>query len=118
MAIRRIPRLKAEYQMTRAIFLRFVGEYDGQFVDDLRDDSRTNLPIAIRDAATGEFVRALRTETTLLRLDALFSYQPTPGTVVFFGYGNSMAALDDGPAQRLQRTRDGFFLKVSYLFRL
>ncbi len=116
--IRRIPRVKVEYQVTRAIFVRVVGEYDGQFVDDLRDDSRTNLPIAIRNAATGEYERALRTESRLLRLDALFSYQPTPGTVVFLGYGNALAARQDPTTDRLERIRDGFFLKVSYLFRL
>ena len=35
------------------------------------------------------------------------------------GYGNTLANPDEDPrAARLQRTRDGFFLKLSYLFRL
>ena len=50
---RRIPRLKVEYQLTRAIFFRVVGEYDASRQDDLRDDGRTELPIVIRDPATG-----------------------------------------------------------------
>ena len=41
--IRRIPRVKAEYQISRPIFVRLVGEYNSDWQDDLRDDSRTNL---------------------------------------------------------------------------
>ena len=51
----RIPRLKVEYQVSRPVFLRFIGEYTSQNQDALRDDSRTNLPIVIRDPATGLF---------------------------------------------------------------
>jgi hypothetical protein len=116
--IRRIPRLKAEYQIARPIFVRVVGEYNSDWQDDLRDDSRTNLPIYIRTAA-GQFERAAKTYVKSFRADWLFSYQPTPGTVLFAGYGNTLANLDEDPrAARLQRTRDGFFLKLSYLFRL
>ncbi|MGE3490423.1 MAG: DUF5916 domain-containing protein [Vicinamibacterales bacterium] len=116
--IRRIPRLKAEYQLSRSIFVRMVGEYNSDWQDDLRDDSRTNLPIYIRNAAGG-FDRAAKTYTKSFRADWLFSYQPTPGTVVFAGYGNTLANVDEDPrTARLKRTVDGFFLKVSYLFRL
>ena len=51
--IRRIPRLKVEYQIARPIFVRVVGEYNSDWQDDLRDDSRTNLPIYILNRATG-----------------------------------------------------------------
>ena len=115
---RRIPRAKVEYQVTRSIFVRLVGEFDSQFRDDLRDDSRTDLPIYIRDARSGLYERALRQQRDTFRLDALFSYQPTPGTVVFAGYGNRLAEPNDVRAPRLRRVSDGFFLKVSYLFRL
>mgnify|MGYP001110653694 CR=1 FL=1 len=110
--------MKVEYQMTRAIFLRLVGEHDAQFVDALRDDSRTNLPIAIRSAATGEYEPALREQVKRFRMDALFSYQPTPGTVVFFGYGSTLLEPHGRPEPGLRRVEDGFFVKVSYLFRL
>ena len=116
--IRRIPRVKVEYQMTRAIFFRLVSELDHQFQDTLRDDSRTDLPIVIRDAATGAYLPALREESRRLRTDALFSYQPTPGTVVFLGYGSTSIEPNDRLEARLRRVRDGFFVKVSYLFRL
>src|SRR4029453_12391164 len=46
--VRHIPRLKLEYQLTRAAFLRVVGEYDIARQDDLRDDGRTTLPTLVR----------------------------------------------------------------------
>jgi hypothetical protein len=52
------------------------------------------------------------------RLDFLFSYLPTPGTVVFFGYGNTSRADRPGGTRELQPNRDVFFVKLSYLFRL
>ena len=53
------------------------------------------------------------------RADWLFSYQPTPGTVLFAGYGNTLANLEEDPrSARLPPSVDGFFLKFSYLFRL
>jgi hypothetical protein len=117
--LRRIPRVKAEYQIARPIFVRFVGEYNTDWHDDLRDDSRTNLPIYILNRATGVYERATKADVKSFRADWLFSYQPTPGTVLFAGYGNTLANLDEDPRRpRLRRTQDGFFLKLSYLFRL
>ncbi len=116
--IRRIPRLRVEYQVTRPIFLRLIAEQDANFQDTLRDDSRTNLPVFLR-ASGGGFVPAERVSTRRLRLDWLFSYQPTPGTVVFAGYGSGLAFDDDGRRTRAyRRVQDGFFAKVSYLLRL
>jgi hypothetical protein len=117
--IRRIPRVKAEYQISRPIFVRVVGEYNSDWQDDLRDDSRTNLPIYIRTGA-GTFERAAKTYLKSFRADWLFSYQPTPGTVLFAGYGNTLANPDDldPRSTRLRRIQDGFFIKLSYLFRL
>jgi hypothetical protein len=116
--VRKIPRLKLEYQLSRSLFLRAVGEYDAARQDDLRDDSRTELPIVIRDPATGEYAPALASLRNRLRLDFLFAYQPRPGTVFFAGYGSTLAkGLPAGPPD-LQRETDGFFFKISYLFRL
>ena len=116
--IRRIPRLKVEYQLSRAIFFRGVGEYDASRQDTLRDDGRTELPIVIREGATGDYLPAGRSERNRFRLDWLFSYQPTPGTVVFAGYGSTLTEPEGLRLRALRRDRDGFFLKVSYLFRL
>jgi uncharacterized protein DUF5916 len=48
-----VPRVKVEYQVTRSLFLRAVGQYATHWQDSLRDDSRTNDPILIRDPQTG-----------------------------------------------------------------
>jgi len=115
---RHIPRLKVEYQLTRAAFLRVVGEYDIDRQDDLRDDGRTELPIVVRGGAAGEYEPALGHDHKHLRLDFLFSYQPVPGTVLFLGYGSRMFDPDDPLRRGLHRESDGFFLKLSYLFRV
>lgn len=115
--IRRVPRVKLEYQATRAIFVRYVGEYATNYQDALRDDSRTGLPLVLV-APDGTFTRAEGLRQRSFRNDWLFSYQPTPGTVLFAGYGNSLSNAADPLARSLRRTRDGFFLKLSYLFRM
>lgn len=120
--VTQIPRLRVEYQVSRPIFVRFVGQYVARRQDALHDDSRTEDPILIRNAA-GVYERALGFRSNNVRLDALFSYQPTPGTVLFAGYGTSLGGRDIALEPRLRyddldRIADGFFLKVSYLFRL
>jgi hypothetical protein len=86
--------------------------------DTLRDDSRTELPLYIRNRATGEFEPALGFTRKRLRADVLFSYQPSPGTVIFAGYSSLRTDPNAGAAGRLRRESDGFFVKVSYLFRM
>ena len=115
---RRIPRLKVEYQLTPSIFVRFIGEYDANRQDDLRDNSRTEWPLLIRNAGTGVFEPALGFRTNRFRADWLFSYQPTPGTVIFAGYGSMSAEPDALRFRNLRRVNDGFFAKISYLFRM
>ena len=104
--------------MSRAIFVRAIGEYNAQRQDALRDDSRTGLPIVIRDPVTGLYAPATAFERNRFRVDALFSYQPTPGTVFFAGYSSFLTEPHGLQFGNLRRTNDGFFLKASYLFRL
>ena len=116
--IRRVPRLKTEYQVTRSVFLRLVGQYDVVFRDALRDDTRTDAPILMRDPETGTFVRTTEERSNALQVDALFAFEPSPGTVLFAGYGSSLSSSAAFGFSDLSRSRDGFFLKLSYLFRL
>jgi hypothetical protein len=51
-------------------------------------------------------------------MDWLFSYRPTPGTLVYLGYGSTMSETEEFRFRDLRRTSDGFFGKLSYLFRL
>jgi hypothetical protein len=106
-----IPRLKLEYQPRRSLFFRVVTEY--QFNDrDALQDPTTGQPIYVGGAPVSGY------ETNGLRTDLLFSFEPTPGTVAFFGYGASlakdpMAFMTPGYV----RTSDGFFVKLAYMFR-
>jgi hypothetical protein len=105
-----IPRLKAEYQLTRSIFFRVVAQYSA------------NRREALRDPATGRVLTIAGTPSSqsvsnLLRADWLFSYRPTPGTVFFLGYGNTTVEPDALRFQGLRRVNDAFFVKASYLFR-
>ncbi|MFN5580954.1 hypothetical protein, partial [Gemmatimonas sp.] len=114
---RNTPRLRAEYQVNRQIFVRVIGEHSVVKQDSLRDDSRTELPVYLRQA-DGTLRRAAAFRRTRARLDVLFSYLPSPGTVVYVGYGDQLRADEPGGSRTLRRSADVFFAKVSYLFRL
>ncbi len=116
-SIANIPRLKLEYQLTRYIFFRYVGQYFAQQREAL-EDPRTGLALVLDPSATARLGPAGGAATNELRSDFLFSYRPTPGTVLFFGYGASLTEPDAFRFQNLRRTSDGFFLKASYLFRM
>ncbi|HEX9728414.1 MAG TPA: DUF5916 domain-containing protein [Gemmatimonadales bacterium] len=111
-----IPRVKVEYQLARPIFVRFVGQYNAQKRDALRDPA-TERPILIHDG-TGAFATATRQVDNDLRIDWLFSYRPVPGTVLFAGYGSSLTETETFSFSDLRRVNDGFFFKLSYLFRV
>ncbi len=115
--MRSTPRVRLEYQLTRQMFFRTIGEYAIVRQDSLRDDSRTNLPIYTR-TASGQLVRQTGFDRTRARIDLLFSYLPTPGTVFYVGYGDALRSDDPAGPRTVQRTRDVFFAKLSYLFRL
>jgi hypothetical protein len=108
---RRIPRLKAEYQLTRAIFLRWIGEYDANEQDALRDDTRTDLPIVIRNPVSGESELAKAGSRSRFRNDWLFSFQPNPGTVFFAGYGSTTSKRSRSGSDEL-RASTTVLLKV------
>ncbi|HEU5218539.1 MAG TPA: DUF5916 domain-containing protein [Gemmatimonadales bacterium] len=112
----RIPRLKVEYQLSRSMFLRAVGQYTALFQDDLRDDSRTNDPLLVPGPG-GVLVRALGSSDNVFDLEWLFSYLPTPGTVIYVGYGGTLREPEPFRFGRLGREHDSYFVKLSYLFR-
>jgi len=112
-----IPRLKIEYQLTRDIFFRYVGQYVAEDRTALVDP-RTGQPLVLDSAARQRIGPAGATRGNDFRNDVLFSYRPTPGTVLFLGYGASLSEPDAFQFHGLKRTGDGFFLKASYLFRM
>ncbi|HEX5580976.1 MAG TPA: DUF5916 domain-containing protein, partial [Gemmatimonadaceae bacterium] len=82
-----IPRARVEFQPTRALFFRMVGEYQAE---------RRAAP---RDAASGELLYLgelplTAFESNGLRLEWLASYQPTPGTIAVLGYAVDLRERD------------------------
>ena len=57
------------------------------------------------------------TDLNGLRLVLLASFEPTPGTVAFVGYGSSLETDGEFNWSRLQRMNDGFFVKLAYQVR-
>jgi hypothetical protein len=111
-----IPRLRTEFQLNRAIFFRFVGQYESRLRDAYRDP-RTELPILLRNSS-GTYVKSTRSQTNAIRADWLFSYFPSPGKVVYLGYGASLNEAFAFRFREMDRSSDGFFVKVSWLYRV
>lgn len=112
-----IPRLKVEYQLSRSIFLRYVGQYTAQDRTAL-EDPRSGRPLVLDSTALRTVGPAGASRMNDFRSDVLFSYRPTPGTLLFLGYGASLQEPKAFRFRNLDRTGDGFFLKASYLFRM
>ncbi len=116
-SVANIPRLKLEYQLSRAVFIRYVGQFVAQDRDAVRDPL-TEAPLVYDEATEDRFGPASGVSSGDLRNDLLFAYRPGPGTVVYLGYGASHAETDDPAQNQFSRVSDGVFLKMSYLFRM
>jgi len=114
----RTPRVKLEYQIARPFFVRLTGEYLAYQQDDLRDDGRTDAPILLYSPSSGTYSRATGYTSNSFSGDVLLSYTPVPGTVLFAGYGSTRTEPQPFKFSELDRVSDGFFAKVSYLFRV
>jgi len=105
-----IPRLKVEVQPNRSLFFRLVSEYRSERQAELRDATSGDLLLINNALVPGR-------HTDRLRMDWLVSYEPTPGTVAFFGYGSTLDGARPLSLHELRRVNDAFFVKVAYLFR-
>jgi hypothetical protein len=105
-----IPRVKVEYQLTPDIFFRVIAQYASRERSALKD--RNGRMIRVNGVLTEA------SQTNDLRMDWLFSYRPNPGTLLYLGYGATMEDAGQRRFENLQRLSDGFFLKLSYLFRV
>ncbi len=105
-----IPRLKLEYQPNRALFFRAIGEYRAERRSPLLDRvSGDSLYVGGQAQSTVDF--------NGFRVDLLASFEPTPGTVAFLGYGSSLESDEEFNWSRLSRVNDGFFVKLAYQIR-
>ena len=108
-----VPRLQTRYQLSRATFVRAIGEYSSQQRG------------GVRDPLTGQPVYSCSVDSCTIqsgsddhdfRIQGLLGYEPSPGTVLFLGYSRE---FKDSSAFRFHDVRsqaDGLFVKVSYLF--
>ena len=81
-------------------------------------DDRANIVAALRRAANGTYTPLSARKSLLGRGDVLVSYLPSPGTVVYLGYGTGVDATETMRPIDVQRTTDGAFVKFSYLYRV
>jgi hypothetical protein len=110
-----IPRIKAQYQFNRALFVRGIVEYARVESHGLLNPL-TGLPIEFCDVDGCEVLGPSAGNDVLL--EGLLSYEPSPGTVFFFGYTRTMEDSEAFAFDRVQPTADGLFAKLSYRFRL
>ena len=109
-----IPRVRAQYQFSRALFFRAIVEYgsqergvlmtptDGQHVSYCRSASCR----ALQGSASNDF-----------SIETLLSYEPTPGTVFFVGYSRRMEDMQAFRFRDVRPEAEGVFMKLSYRFR-
>jgi Domain of unknown function (DUF5916)/Carbohydrate family 9 binding domain-like len=111
-----IPRIRAQYQFTRALFVRGIFEYSNQESLDLMDPV-TGLGL-YREGSDGEFSARSGSTRNDFRVEGLVSYEPSPGTVFFIGYTRQMQDSQAFRFRNLRSTADGLFVKLSYRFRM
>ena len=110
-----IPRIQARYQISRALFVRGIGEYSSQERGDVLD------PVTGEQVFTcseGECRERVGSDAHDFRVEALLAYEPSPGTVVFFGYTRQFQDTSGFSFREVRPTQDGLFLKLSYRFRM
>jgi hypothetical protein len=110
-----IPRLKAQYQFSREVFLRGIFEYGSQESLGLVDPD-SGLPL-FRATSTNYQARTGSTGYDF-RVEGLLGYEPSPGTVFYFGYTREMEDASAFGFEDVRPTRDGLFVKLSYRLRM
>ncbi len=107
-SLAQIPRLKVQYQFTRALFVRGIVQYNLQERDTLGGANPFRINGEISEPVdAGE-----------MRYDFLISYEPSPGTIVYAGWSRMLEGPETYRYGQLTPVSEGLFLKVSYLFRL
>ena len=110
-----IPRLRTQYQFSRALFLRGIFEYGTQTTVGLTDPT-SGQPLY--GCGTSTCFERSGGESHDFRVEGLVGYEPSPGTVFYFGYTRQMQDASAFGFENVQAQRDGLFVKLSYRFRL
>lgn len=110
-----IPRIQARYQINRALFVRGIGEYSSQERGPVLDPEAGRPVFTCSDGAC---IEREGSDDHDFRVEALVAYEPSPGTVVFFGYTRQFRDTAGFSFREVRPTADGLFLKLSYRFRM
>lgn len=111
-----IPRVRLEYQVARPLLVRAVGEYNAQMRAALRDAGRTGGRL-LADAGDGTLAPIAKSARNRVRADWLVQYMPRPGTIVYAGYSGTLADARAYRFREVERVREMFFVKASWLYR-
>jgi hypothetical protein len=106
-----LSRVRLQYQFGRSVFARVIGQYD------LERQSALRHPVTGEPVLIGGVLQDARDRGTF-QGQALLSYEPSPGTIFFVGYSRLMEGPYGYGLGAKEPIADGFFLKLSYLFRL
>jgi hypothetical protein len=106
-----IPRLRVQYQFSKDIFARAVGQYELARSEALTDPT-TGRPLLV----DGEKVAA--EATGQFQGQFLVQYEPSPGTIFYIGYSRLMEGRRTLSLDRMNPVQEGLFVKLSYLFRM
>ncbi len=110
-----IPRVRAQYQFTKALFLRSILEYAHRHQEPLLHPV-SGLPL--EDCSSDSCATLSTSVGHDVHVEVLLSYEPSPGTVMYVGYSRDMEDTGAFRFQRMRAQADGLFAKVSYRFRL
>lgn len=109
-----IPRIRLQYQFSRAWYVRAIGEYGAQEEERLLDPE-TGETLYLCDEACEALDGS---EDYGLYGDVLLGYEPSPGTVFYVGYSRQMRDSQAFRFRDVTAVADGLFVKLSYRFRL
>lgn len=106
-----IARARLQYQFSKALFARVIGQYDLEDRSALRDPV-TERPLYFQNEPLE------RIEDGDFRFELLLAFEPSPGTVVFAGWSRLLHGPDTFSLDELETVGEGIFMKVSYLLRI
>ena len=109
-----IPRFRAQYQFTRALYLRTIVEYGSQRRGALLTPTGGDQVAYCSDGSCFDLTGS---ESNDFSFEALLSYEPTPGTVFFMGYTRRMEDMEAFRFRDIRPEAEGLFVKLSYRFR-
>jgi hypothetical protein len=109
-----IPRIRAQYQFSRAFYVRGIFEYSSQDKTGLFDPA-SGQPLFYCDDEGCEEKAASASHD--IHVEGLVTYEPSPGTVFYIGYTRQMQEPDAFRFRQVTPVADGIFVKLSYRFR-